>query len=224
MQNQAKNPGPRARRLITHYCACIVLLSLGGCQVLGLAAYKLHGPAKVPAKYLPERKPMLVLVENYRHQSSVNAHADVLAQFVMKDLEQHKVAPLVPLERLHALRDAQRDEFGRMSIAAIGRETGASQVLYVQLHRSDVTPLAGGDTLDGKSEASVKVVDVATGETLWPAGVAAEAGYPVSAATKLGAANAGVSNVADVRQRLYYELGNQIGRLFYKWQPEYDEA
>ena len=78
MQNQAKNLVPRALRLVIHHSAFTLLFFLTGCQVLGLAAYKLHGPAKVPAKYLPQRKPMLVLVENYRHQSSVNAHADVL--------------------------------------------------------------------------------------------------------------------------------------------------
>ena len=201
------------------------LACASGCAILGVAAHKLHGPAHVPAKYVPKQEPMLVLVEDYKHQSSTLAHGDALAQFVMKDLEQHRVAPLVPLEKLHALRDARREDFPKMSIAAIGRETGASQVLYVQLKRSDVARLAGGDeTLTGQASATVKLVDVASGETLWPSDVSAEAGYPVATATGLGAPRAGAGEVADVRQRLYFQLAQQIGRLFYKWQPEYEEA
>lgn len=108
-----------------------------------------------------------------------------------------------------------------MSMAAIGREVGAHQILYVQLHRSDVTPMSGGDSLTGQTAASVKVVDVATGDTLWPSDTAAETGYPVAAATQLGTDRG--TNVQDVRQQLYVQLSHQIARLFYKWQPEDEE-
>ena len=212
----------RALLFIIHHSALIVIpLLLSGCEVLGVAAYKLHGPAKVPAQYVPAKQPMLVLVENFQHQSSVNAHADLLGRMIVKDLEQKKVAPLVSLDKLQALRDAKRAEFPKMSMAAIGREVGASQILYVQLQRSDVNPMSGGDVLTGQTSATVKVVDVATGNTLWPADIAAEAGYPVGAGTRLGADNG--ANVQDVRQRMYAKLSHEIARLFYKWQPEYEE-
>jgi hypothetical protein len=201
----------------------ILVFTLSGCEIFGVAAYKLHGPAKVPAQYVPPKTPMLVLVENYQHQSSVNAHGDLLAQLLVKELQAHKVAPLVPPEKLQALRDERPADFPTMSMAAIGRAVGASQVLYVQLHRSDVTPMSGGDSLTGQTNASVKVVDVATGDTLWPGGIAGgagDSGYPV-AATQLGTDNGG--NVQDVRQRMYFRLSNQIARLFYKWQPENEE-
>ena len=201
-----------------------LFLFLNGCTALGVAAYKLHGPAKVPAEYVPQKTPMLVLVENYQHQSSVNAHADLLAHLLVKEIGERKVAPIVPLETLQSLRDTRPAEFPTMSMTTIGREVGAEQILYVQLHRTDVTPMmgaAGGDALTGQTSASVKVVDVATGDTLWPAGVGSDSGYPVSAATKLGAHNG--ANVADVRQRMYVQLSHDIAKLFYKWQPE-DES
>src|SRR5690348_14928114 len=109
-----------------------ILFSAAGCTALGVAAYKLHGPAKVPAQYVPQQKPMLVLVENYEHQSSVNAHADLLAHMLVKELGERKIAPLVSLETLQGLRDAKPAEFPKMSMAAIGREVGADQILYVQ--------------------------------------------------------------------------------------------
>jgi hypothetical protein len=198
------------------------ILFSSGCQVLGVLAYKVHGPPKVPAQYVPQQKPMLVLVENYEHQSSVNPHADLLARMVVKEMGERKIAPLIPLEKLQELRDARPSEFPTMSMASIGREVGADQILYVQLHRSDVTPMSGGNTLTGQTAASVKVVDVASGDTLWPDGVAAEAGYPVAAATKLGTDKG--TNVADVRQHMYAQLSHEVVKLFYKWQPEYEEA
>ena len=192
-----------------------------GCTALGVAAYKLHGPAKVPAKYVPQQRPMLVLVENYQHQSSVNAHADLLGRMLVKELEARKIAPLVSLDRLQELRDARPREFATMSMASIGRQLGAEQILYVQLHNSDVQPMAGGDALSGQTAASVKVVDVATGDTLWPGGIVGEGGYPVAAGTKLGTRDGGT--IQDVRQRMYADLTHQIARLFYKWQPEDEE-
>ena len=224
MQNEDKGrPRSFPSFCILRSALCILLLlPLGGCEVLGVLAYKLHGPAKVPAKYVPEKKPMLVLVENFQHQSSVNAHAEMLGRMLVKELDARKIAPLVPLDKLQELRDARPAEFPKMSMAAIGREVGADQILYVQLHRSDVTPMSGGEALTGQTTASVKVVDVATGDTLWPGEAAAEGGYPVGAATKLGTDKG--TNIQDVRQRLYAQLSHEIARLFYKWQPDYEEA
>ena len=215
----------RARLLcVCRFSFFVFLFSfLTGCEALGVAAYKLHGPAKVPAKYVPAQAPMLILAENYRNPSSAAAHADVLGQLVAKEFERKKIAPLVPAEKLQELRDARGPaEFKKMSVSSIGKAVGAQQVLYIQLERSDVTPLSGGDSLIGETAATVKVIDVASGETLWPNDVAAEAGYPVATATKMGAQNGGA--VADVRQRMYAQLSDQIAKLFYKWQPEYEEA
>jgi hypothetical protein len=205
------------------HASLVVLVLLGGCDALGVAAYKLHGPPKVPAKYVPRQAPTLVLVENYQHQSSAAAHADILAQLLATTFTDKKIAPMVPQEKLVELRDARGEAFKKMSISAIGREVGAAQVVYVQLRRSDVTPLSGGagggDALGGQADATVKVIDVASGDTMWPTDVAAEAGYPVAAATKMGASSRGGS-VNDVRRKMYVELCDQIAKLFYKWQPD----
>jgi hypothetical protein len=223
MENGAAR-APSRNRLLFPFAIYLfpfaILPLLPGCSILGVAAYKLRGPAPIPAEYVPAKKPMLVLVENYEHQSSVNAHADLLGRMLMKDLDAKQVAPLVSLDKLQELRDARPGEFRTMSMSAIGREVGAEQILYVQLHNSDVTPMSGSNTLTGQSAASVKVVDVATGDTLWPGG-GDEVGYPVAAATRLGSDNGG--NVQDVRQRMYFQLSNKIARLFYKWQPENEE-
>ena len=41
-----------------------------GCNVVGVVAYKVAGPPKVPAKYVPPKEPMVVLVERYNAPSA----------------------------------------------------------------------------------------------------------------------------------------------------------
>ena len=210
---------PLALRFFAFRLSLFVLpvLTLTGCEVLGVAAYKIAGPPAVEAKYIPDKeKPMLVLVENYQHQTAGAATADVLAHYLADDLESHRIAPIIPFKKLQSLRDAKPADYPTMPITAIGKETGAQQVLYVQLHSSDVTPLAGGEAFTGQSAATVKVVDVATGQTLWPTDIAA--GYSVAASTRLG--EAGAQTPQDVRQRLNHQLTDEISRLFRKWKPD----
>src|SRR6185295_14916507 len=104
-----------------HLLSSILAFSLAGCSIAGLAAYKLAGPPANPAKYTPAKTPMLVLVENYQHQTSVNSHADILARQLFGALEAHDVAPIVPLEKLQELRDAKPIEFATMPINRIAQ-------------------------------------------------------------------------------------------------------
>jgi hypothetical protein len=205
-------------RAIFHLLSSILVFIPAGCSALGVAAYKLAGPPDNPALYTPNKtRPMLVLVENYRHQSSVAAHADTLARQLAAALEAHKVAPVIDLDKLQSLRDSRPAEYPTMSVTRIAQAVGASQVLYVQLHSSDVAPLLGGEGYTGQATASVKIIDADTGATLWPADMSD--GYGVSASTQLGTAS-GAGSPMDVRQRLYVKLTDQIARLFYKWKPE----
>ncbi|MEO6434610.1 MAG: hypothetical protein ABIP55_02465 [Tepidisphaeraceae bacterium] len=194
----------------------MLVFAVAGCSVLGIAAYKIAGPPAVPAQYVPARTPMLILVENFQYQTSAAAPSDVLARYIAADLQKHNVAPLIPLEKLQAMRDAGAPEYTKMSITAIGRELGAAQILYVQLHSSDVTPLSGGEALHGQAAASVKVVDVATGQNLWPTDIAG--GHVVAA--KAQASSSRQATPADVHQQLTIKLTEQISRLFYKWKPD----
>jgi hypothetical protein len=194
----------------------MLVFALAGCSALGVAAYKLAGPPANPAKYTPAKTPLLVLVENYQHQSSVDSHADMLARQLFGALEAHDVAPLVPPERLQAFHDAKPLEFPTMSISHIGQMVDASQVLYVELKSSDITPLLGGESYQGQAMATVKLVDTGTGQTLWPTDESG--GYPVSAATKMGK-DSGATPMA-IRQKLYVQLADDISKLFYKWKPE----
>ena len=205
---------------ILYLLSSIFALTLAGCSAAGILAYKLAGPAAVPAKYVPAKTPILVLVEN-RSEPSATVGPEVLTAYLLEDLEAAKVGPLIPLEKLEALRDSQKPgEFVKMSISAIGKAVGASQVMYVQFDRDDVTPLSGGESLQGKSLVRVRMVDVASGETLWPKDQTD--GYAVSGSTTLGAATSDGTTEA-VHRRIYGELSTEIGKLFHEWTPEEDQ-
>jgi hypothetical protein len=196
----------------------IVVLLLGGCQMAGVAIYKLRGPPKIPAKYKPAKEPTLLLVENYQHQSAVNAEAETLARKLMNDLESNDVAPIVSIDKLQELRDAKPAEFPHMTIVQIAQAVQAKQVIYVQLRSADVTPLAGGVGYTGDATAIVKVIDGTTGAVLWP--IESSDGYGVGARTSIGKAT--YPSPADVRNVLYAQLTDQISKLFRDWQPEYE--
>ena len=203
--------------LVPIFLTSSLLLTTAGCQALGVLAYKILGPPAVAAQYVPNKtRPMLVLVENYQHQSSAAAASDLLGQYVAHDLQTYQIAPIVPPEELQALRDERGADFRTMSITSIGQAVGAEQVLYIQLQSSDVTPLAGGESFSGQAAATVRVVDAATGETLWPSDISA--GYGVSANVKLGGTSA--KSVQDVRRELNIRLTDEISRLFRKWKPD----
>jgi hypothetical protein len=197
----------------------LLLLSvlLSGCTAAGVLAYKLAGPTPVDAKYTPAKTPLLILVENHR-QPSMTVGPDVLTGYLAEQLTDNKVAPLVPTEKLQALRDAKPEEYKTMSISAIGKAVGASQVLYVQFNVDDVTQLAGGDSLQGKTDVVVKMIDVASGKTLWPD---TSEGYGVGSSSSLGTESSQGTPV-EVHRRMYTILADKIAKLFYRWQPEDD--
>jgi hypothetical protein len=188
-----------------------------GCQAAAVAIYKLHGLPDIPAKYVPEKTPMLVLVENYQAPSSAYTDADLLTRYLTLQLQAHAVPPLVDIEKLHDLQTTRPTDFSGMSTAAIGRATGAKQVLYVQLVKNVVEPLMGGRGLRGDVTVRVKIVDADTGASRWP--IDLSAGYPLSKSTSLGTDQTS-GNAMQIRQRMYQDLADEIAKLFYNWQPE----
>ncbi len=200
----------------------LALMSLslaGGCNLVSVLLWKTAGPPKRPAKYIPQKTPMVVLVENYQHQSSTQRDADILGQRVGEQLNTNKVAPIVEYDKVIALRDTKAADYSKMSITSIGQALDAKQVLYVQLLASDVQPLPGGEGLQGLTTARVRLVDVKDGHTLFPNDLSD--GYPVSAQTRMGIKSP--ANPIDLRDKMYLDVADQVAKLFYAWTPESDE-
>src|SRR5687767_8528039 len=199
------------------HSALLSLLLLAGCDVFGSVAYKVVGPPKVAAVYTPAQEPMLVLVENFQHPSDAYADVEMLARTLYAEIERLKIAPLVPMEKLYELRTTRAGDYQKMSIAAIGRELGAKQVLYVDLQQASVEAPTGGDRIRGRAAVSVRVVDATTGSSRWPEDSAE--GYPVAYETPVPRVEDATS-VGAVRAATHRGLATRVCRLFYKWQAD----
>jgi hypothetical protein len=197
---------------------CCALGLTCGCQIVGAVAGKALGPTKVKPEYAFPQEPMLVLAEAYGRANELQPAADELANELADELRQHKVAPLVPGDRLLALRSERPDEFNQMKIPDVGRALGAAQVLYVDLKQCEVDGVPGADVIYGRIEAKVRIVDVATGQTKWPN---TGDGHVLRSDTEYVRKEAHQTPLA-VRNQMLQDLAAAIARLFYEYQPDYD--
>jgi hypothetical protein len=184
----------------------MILLLMAGCTT----PLKLLSQKRVPATYQPAREPMLVMVENFGNPSISRFDADQLVRQVHYDLARHRVAPLVEPAELQRLRDQRTDDFRMLSTAAIGRDVGARQVLYIDLVEANLAQAIGSDLARGQMSVLVRIIDVETGESRWPD--TAE-GYPIHLETPPLRLASSHDEMA-VRQRMSELMSGRIVRLF----------
>jgi hypothetical protein len=189
---------------------------LSGCQYAGVVAHVI-GPPAVEALYTPAKTPMLVLAENYADPSAGQVEAEQLERFVIDELVAHDVAPMADYEKVYSVRASQPKDFRAKSIDQLGRLAGASQVLYINVQVATTDVGQGSEVYQGRGSAVVRVVDVATGQTLWPA--AGSDGYPIGQQSQLVRARPGVDD-ASVRRGVQKAMAEQIAKLFYKYKPD----
>jgi hypothetical protein len=220
MMKMQKAKGRRQKsgcRTIAWISFCILTSAFcTGCNVFGAAAYKVMGPPAVPAEYVPEKEPMLVLVESYR-RPGMAYDAEQLSRHVVEQLKYWETAPTIDLMELYKLRDADPQAFAKMTIPEVGRKLGARQVLYIDMVDSDLESSSGMQVYRGEMTVRIRVVDSQTSASRWP--VDAAEGFPVTYETDFGGfASDGNSNT--VRQKIYAGMAYQIVRNFRKWKPD----
>jgi hypothetical protein len=159
---------------------------------------------------------MLILVESFRTPSATFVTAEQLTAAIETDLRDNKVVPLVDQKKLYHLRDTRGEQFHDLSIPQIGQAVDARQILYVNVLQSSVDPAGGGEFVKATVAVRVKVVDAATGNTLWPD---SQGGIPVAAESPMVRIEPGVTP-ASVRDELVKRVGTQVGRLLHDWKAE----
>lgn len=188
-----------------------------GCSIAGAIAAKTVGNPNIPAKYVLEKVPTLVWVENFQNPDVLEADAILLAHTIEDKLKKKDVVPIVGIEKAIDQKNLRPKEFRNTSIAGIGRLVGAEQIIYIDLVEGGLLPLAVGGTFQGKAAAQVKVIRAQDGVTLWP--MDAQAGYPVTAETN-PIKSIEMKTANEVRINLYDYLSGDIARLFYSYDEE----
>jgi hypothetical protein len=199
-----------------------LVLLCTSCAQIGALVYKTAGPMPVEARYVPEPKPMLVFVEQYNAAGPEAAQdSESLARAIQRRLEEKQVAPQVDPMVVSSVRLRDPIKFRAMNISQIGAESGAEQVLYVNLTHSQFKLSEGSELMRGQMGGRVKIIDVPTGNVIWPTD--AGDGFPVGVQTPMTGIREGVTPQM-ARADMVRQMGNAVARLFYKYQPEYDEA
>lgn len=204
---------------LTWVLALGAYFAAAGCNVIAVAAYKVAGPTKVEAKFVPPKEPMVVLVERYNAPSSSVTESETLAIEIFRELTKHEVAQQIDPTTILNLRDKDPAAFKKMTVSQIGAAVTAKQVLYVNLTSSSMQSATDSGLYRGSLGGRVKLIDVATGATVWPQDSAD--GYPISGEVKPNLANTDTSSAA-ARVSLVRQMAVSTARLFYKWTPEYE--
>lgn len=192
-------------------CALVMLLSGCALSVVDLTATMI-GPPPVQAEFVPQRKPMVVLVIDPPDPTGAIGDAEPIATELERTIRDHNVAPIVESSRVSSLRSRSPVQYAMMTPAQIGRAVGAEQILRVAIMRSSLDSGASADMLKGQIAASVTLLDTGSGAVLFPTDGAAAA--TITYATPMLRIGDEV-NAATVRQNMCTGLADRIAKLFY---------
>ena len=182
-----------------------------GCGAFGAVAYKLSPQPATPAEFTPTKQTTLVLVENYSNPDLYEVESERLERDVAYLFAEHKVFPVIPVQKLRDLKTSSGSAFYKMDIPTLAKALGAKQVIYVELQQFSNDPPLGSQTIRAKATAMVKMVDGSTGQVLWPRD--SSAGHEVKYETAL---LTDPDDHSSIQERLYQHLSDQIARLFFE--------
>ena len=194
-----------------------ILTTLTGCNLLGLAAYKLSGATKNPARYKLAQEPTLVLVERASNPAEATTDAARIAQVVSDLLRTNKAVPVVDSMLAMEARSHRGPEGRRLRPSEIALACHATQVIYIDLTKYNSTPAIAGEVVEGQIDLTVRVIDAKTGTVRWPQD--GDLGFPMSEAIPFTPTTGGVSE-ASLRQSMDDKLALKLARLFYEWSEE----
>jgi TolB-like protein len=184
---------------------------------------KVVGAPPVPPQYVPDRnKPMLVLVENYHNPDAGRIDAQRVTIQVVEELIRYHIAPVITREDAESLRGLA--DYRGMKVEEVGRAAGAGQVLYVNLLPVKVDNTVGGEMLKARTEMRVRVVDVESGQTLWPHD-APQGQTLVAESPWVRSPSGGREGLPEreLREQVTRSAAHQIVKLFRKWSPDDEE-
>lgn len=192
------------------------MMVLAGCQFPAMLIANMP-QSKVPAEYEPKDRPTLVLVDDPQEQLPTGHLAKRVADEVADQLKREEVVSrFIELDRLEAL-ELEAEDFDRWAIDEVGRRLGAEQVIYILVEEFEFNETP--QTYRPAGSMRVKVVDVETGERLYPEDD--RRGRAVSDKLfykqKLGGDTRGEESLYG--RSLALRLADQAAKLFYKHKP-----
>jgi len=211
--NRYTSTKPTLLAIIFAFAASAVTI-MPGCNVITPIAYAIHGPEKImPVYTLDQNLKTVVFVDDpssrvtqrrLRYTIAKRATDELLAKRVLVDM----------LDPRGILTAASNERFGKQkSIAELGKSVGADIVIYAVVTEFSMSPETG--SYIPQSTLRVKIIDVATGERLWPSdemGMVANIQVP----QRTGAAPSTSGERLESEQTLATRTGLGLAQMFYK--------
>jgi hypothetical protein len=194
------------------------LAVLAGCNILVPVAYVLEGPGQIEAEYELRDVATVVFVDDQKSTFPRMALRAIVAETIAEQLVTTGTLPaakMISARDTLALARQLESASNRVSIARIGREAGAEQIIYVTLEGFALT--LDGHTPRPTSICRVKVIDLAVGRRVYP-GAALPSGRAVQ--TQLREVDPDnfktFARRRKVEDELAFETGVDVANLFHK--------
>jgi hypothetical protein len=208
------------RVMMANLLLAVSICVAGGCNILTAVDYLTADEPTVEAMYVLPDRPTVVFVDDRRNLLSPRRLRVELADRVSEELQIHDnlSATISPRDAM-SVADMQDKHRQLMSVAGIGREVGADQVVYLEMMRFQLS--ADGYSIDPVIQCNVRVIDVTDRERVFPVPGGNDTSYPVTATLRKVSPDRlrSVAARADLSQELVIELGDTVSRLFRKWEP-----
>jgi len=211
-----------SRRVSAALVGGALAAALSGCAGWGFLANAATGGSRVPARHTLEPTATLIMVEDPEGRfdlPGLTRHVATSTRFYLKQHTELTDQQLLPVRRLAEVRASLGEDYGATPIATVGQQAGAKQVIHV-LVRS-VRLQYGGAIYQPRAEVSVRVIDAATGDRLFPAGQEQIEGANADGATVTSELRSkqtqpsGRGNATLIFRELAKRIGRDVARLFY---------
>jgi hypothetical protein len=203
------------RHLLILALPCLTI-TLGGCNVTN-ALYAIFIDPLIPAptvdaEYSLEDTTVLIWIDDTAIGPKHHSLRRELTASIHSDLEEHEaVGVVVAYEKIAQFRMAH-PEYIDMSIQELGKRLQAEQVLYLFVNQFHFHHEAGQEYYQPGLSGSCKIVDVSTGERVWPK----DQSYRSFTVNQPMIEGKGAEFEDNLMQKLGVRVAEEIAPYFYK--------
>lgn len=213
---------------------CLILMAalsfLAGCEPVNYVLFAFEDD-RIPARYeLAKDTSVVVLVDDPNHLLGDLSLPRLVSAYVSDGLSKNlKKINVVKIEKVIDLERKTGEDFASMPVDQIGSEVGATQAIYVLIESAGIS----GDPGLYRPQAVVRVnvIDVATGNRLFPASdftnaqgdtmVSTSRGEPVEIKLPYTTSDQNpIGETAVLMRKLSEQIGINVAKLFYRHHPD----
>jgi len=175
----------------------------------------------IEAVYKPPKQYTLIVVDDSSGSFIDQGLLRRIGNQIRHDLVNNDVVPaVVPFGELDVLKERLGEDYHTTSLLALGKRTGAQQVLHVSIISAQIRSEPG--LLRPEAVTEVKLIDVTNSKRLWPTGSGDGRGnaapFVLSSDMfyRLNEQDNSRSRSTEVAQRFATIIGEDVAKLFYK--------